>query len=59
MVQAQKEKYRSMEQDRGPEINPSICGQLICDKKGKTHRGRQSLQGGIGKTGNPHVKERN
>ena len=35
MVLAQKEKYRSVEQDRNPELNLHIYVQLIYDKKGK------------------------
>ena len=35
MVLAQKQKYRSMEQDRNLEINPYTYGQLIYDKGGK------------------------
>ena len=32
MVLSQKQKYRSMEWDNSPEINPHTCGQLIYDK---------------------------
>ena len=35
MVLSQKQKYRSMEQDRNPEINPHSYDQLIYDKGGK------------------------
>ena len=42
MVLAQKQKYRPMEQDRKPEINPCSQGYLIFDKGGK------NIQGGKG-----------
>ena len=34
-VMAQKQKYRPMEQDRSPEINPCTYGYLIFYKRGK------------------------
>ena len=40
-VLAQKQKYRSMEQYRKPEINPRTCGHLIFDKAGKNIQWRK------------------
>ena len=35
MVLAQRQKYRSVEQNRNSEINPCTYGHLIFDKRGK------------------------
>ena len=41
---AQKQKYRPIEQDRNPEINPCTYGYLIFDKGGKNIQwGKDSL----------------
>ena len=41
MALAQKQKYRSMEQDKSPEVIPHICGHLIYDKGGKNIQWRK------------------
>ena len=51
MVLAQKQKYRSMEQDRKPRINPRTYGHLIYEEK------TVSSISGAGKTGQLHVNE--
>ena len=52
MVLAQRQKYRSMEQNREPRDKSSCAyGHLIFDKGGK------NITSGAGKTGQPLVKE--
>ena len=41
MVLAQRQKYRSLEQNRSPEINPHNYGHLIFDKGGKNIQWRK------------------
>ena len=41
MVLAQGQKYRSVEEDRKPELNPHTCKLLIYDKEGKKMQWRK------------------
>ena len=55
MVLAQRQKYRSMEQNRSPEINPRTYGTLSLTKEARIYNGEKtiSLTSGAGKTGQP------
>ena len=53
MVLAQRQKYRSMEQNRKPRDKPRTYGHLMFDKGGKTI----SLTSGARKTGQSLAKE--
>ena len=59
MVLEQKQKHRSMEQDRKPKINPRTYAQLIYDKRGKIYNGEKAVSSisDAEKTGQLHVKE--
>ena len=59
MVLAQKQKYRSMEQDRKPKDKPMHLWSPYFDKGGKNIQWRKDASSisGAGKTGQLHVKE--
>ena len=58
MVQAQKQKYRSMEQDRKPRDNAPLNTLSLAKEAKICNREKTiSLTGGAGKTGQPLVKE--
>ena len=59
MVLAQKQKYRSMEQDREPRDKPTHYGYLIFDKEKRICNGAKiaSSISGAGKTGQLYVKK--
>ena len=59
LVLAQRQKYRSMEQNRKPRDRSTHLWTLIFDKGGKNIQWRKDnpLTSGAGKTGQPLVKE--
>ena len=59
MVLAQKQKYRSMEQDRKPKDKPTHMVTLSLIKEARIYNGEKTapLISGAGKTGQRHVKE--
>ena len=59
MVLAQKQKCRSMEQDRKPRDKPTHLWSTNMTKEGRIYNGekRVSSISGAGKTGQLHVKE--
>ena len=61
MVLAQRQKYKSRNKIKGPEINPCTYGHLIFDKEGRIYNGKETIfiSNGAGKTGKPLVKEWN
>ena len=61
MVLAQRQKYRSMEQNRKPREIHTPMETLSLIKEAKIYNGEKtiSLTSGAGKTGQPLVKERN
>ena len=61
MELAQKQKYRSMEQDRKPRDKPTHIWSTNLTKEAKIYNGEKIVSSisGAGKTGQLHVKERN
>ena len=59
MVLAQRQKYRSMEQNRKPRDKSSPMDTLSSTKEARIYNGLKtvSLTSGAGKTGQPLVKE--
>ena len=62
MVQAQKQKYRPMEQDRNPrkqQQQHAPMGTLFLTNEARIYNGAKTASSinGAGKTGQPHVKE--
>ena len=59
MVLAQKQKYRSVEQDRKPEIIPRSMVSLSLIKEARIYNGEKTVSSisGAGKNGQLHVKE--
>ena len=58
MVLAQKQKYRFMEPNRKPRINPCTYGELIYNKGGKNIKWRKdTLIGSVGKIGQLYETE--
>ena len=60
MVLAQKQKYRSVVQDRMPRDKPThIWAPNLCQKEAGTYSGEKTASSisGVGKTGQLHVKE--
>ena len=59
MVLAQKQKYRSMIQDRNPRDKPVHIWHVFMTKEERTYNGEKTASSisGAGKTGQLHVNE--
>ena len=59
MVLAQKQKHRSMEQDRKPRDKPTLMVTLSLTNEARIYNGEKTAASvsGAGKTGQLHVKE--